>query len=306
MSKANRPWYGHDYGLSFRMFLTMLLLAILYLGFVAVLVALHVGIPLLVVIIGALLLSQYFFSDQLVLLSTGARQVTPQQAPELHKTIERIAQLADMPKPRVAVMPTTMPNAFATGRGPKTAVLTVTQGLLDRLTGPELEAVLAHEMTHIKNRDVAVITIASFFAMIASFIVQQFFFFGFALEGEEGGRGRGNGGQAIMIIWLASIIVWAVSFVLIRTLSRYREFAADRGSAIITGHPGYLASALEKINTSMNRSSRRDLRKAENFNAFFIFPAVRKNSIMEIFSTHPSLEHRIRYLEKLQAEMEKK
>ncbi len=306
MSKATRPWYGHDYGLSFRMFITMLLLAALYLGFVAVLVALRVGIPLLVVIIGALLLSQYFFSDQLVLLSTGARQVTAQQAPELHKIIERIAQLADIPKPRVAIMPTMMPNAFATGRSPKTAVITVTQGLLDRLDGPELEAVLAHEMTHIKNRDVAVITIASFFAMIASFIVQQFLFFGFALEGEEGGRGRGGGGQAIMIIWLASIIVWAVSFVLIRTLSRYREFAADRGSAIITGHPGYLASALQKIHTSMNRSSRRDLRKAEAFNAFFIFPAVRKNSVMEMFSTHPTLEHRLRYLEKLQAEMDKK
>ena len=305
MTKKTRSWYGHDYGLSFRMFFTMLLLAALYLGFIAVLVALHVGIPLLIVIIGALAVSQYFFSDQLVLLSTGARKVTAQQAPELHRTIKRLAQMADLPTPGIAIMPTRMPNAFTTGRNPKTAVITVTQGLLDRLDGPELEAVLAHELTHIKNRDVAVITIASFFAMIASFIVQQFFFFGFAME-EDRGRGRGNSGQAIMLIWLASIIVWAVSYVLIRTLSRYREYAADRGSAILTGHPGYLASALQKIHASMARSTQRDLRKAESFNAFFIFPAVRKNSFMEMFSTHPSLEHRIRYLEKLQSEIDNK
>ncbi len=305
MSKTTRPWYGHDFGLSFRMFITMLLLAALYLGFVAILIAMRVGIPLLIVIIGALAFSQFFFSDQLVLLSTGARRVTAQAAPELHKTVERLAQIADLPKPSIAIMPTRMPNSFATGRSPKTAVITVTQGLLDRLDAPELEAVLAHEMTHIKNHDVAVITIASFFAMIASFIVQQFFFFGFAME-EDRGRGRGNGGQAIMIIWLASIVVWAISYVLIRTLSRYREYAADRGSAILTGHPGYLASALQKINLSMARSSQRDLRKAEAFNAFFIFPAVRKDSFMEMLSTHPSLEHRIRYLEKLQSEIDKK
>lgn len=215
--------------------------------------------------------------------------------------VERLAQLADVPVPRLAVMPTRMPNAFATGRSPKHAVITVTQGLVDQLSDQELEAVLAHELTHIKNRDVAVITVASFFAMIASFIVQQFFFFGLMAEEDRGRRG----GQLIMFVWLASLVVWALSYVLIRTLSRYREYAADRGSAILTGHPGYLASALRQINTMMNRTPQRDLRQAESFNAFFIVPAIRKDSMMEIFSTHPSLTHRIDRLEKLQEEMEK-
>lgn len=279
----------------------MFLLAALYLAFIVVLWQLHVSLFLLILIIGGLALSQYYFSDDLVLLSTGSQILTPQQAPRLTSMVERLAQLADVPVPRLAVMPTRMPNAFATGRNPKHAVITVTQGLVDQLSDQELEAVLAHELTHIKNRDVAVITIASFFAMIASFIVQQFFFFGLMAEDDRDRRG----GQAIIFVWFASLVVWALSYVLIRTLSRYREYAADRGSAILTGHPGYLASALRRISANINRTPQRDLRQAENFNAFFIMPAIRKDSIMELFATHPSLEHRIDRLEKLQEEMEK-
>ncbi|POB12138.1 MAG: zinc metalloprotease HtpX [Sulfobacillus thermosulfidooxidans] len=301
MAKKTAAWYGHDFGLSLRMFITMMLLAALYLAFIVVLWDAGVALPLLILIIMALAFSQYFFSDSLVLLTTGSRIVTPQQAPKLYAMVERLAQLADIPVPKIAVMPTRMPNAFTTGRSPKKATITVTQGLLDQLPEQELEAVLAHELTHIKNHDVAVITIASFFAMIAAFIVQQFFFFGFMAEEDRGRRG----GQAIMVVWLVSVLVWAISYVLIRTLSRYREYAADRGSAILTGHPGYLASALQRINANMARTPQRDLRQAENFNAFFIFPAIRKDSLMEIFSTHPSLPHRIAYLQKMQEDMEK-
>lgn len=301
MAKKTAAWYGHDFGLSLRMFITMMLLAALYLAFVVVLWELRVGLPLLIMIIAALAFSQYFFSDSLVMLTTRARVVTPQQAPKLYATVERLSQLADIPVPKIAIMPTRMPNAFTSGRSPKKATITVTQGLLDQLPEQELEAVLAHELTHIKNHDVAVITLASFFAMIAAFIVQQFFFFGLMAEEDRGRRG----GQAIMLIWLASLVVWAISYVLIRTLSRYREYAADRGSAILTGHPAYLASALQRIHANMSRVPQKDLRQAENFNAFFIFPAVRKDSMMEMFSTHPSLQHRIAHLQKMQEDMEK-
>ncbi|MDA8194211.1 MAG: zinc metalloprotease HtpX [Thermaerobacter sp.] len=303
MKSSSRAWYGNDVGLSIRMLITMLLLAALYLGFVAVLWVARVPIALLVLVILVVAFSQYFLSDQIVLWSTGSRVLSPSQAPELHQIVDRLAQIADIPAPKLAMMPTRMPNAFATGKNPKTAVITVTRGLLDRLDPQELEAVLAHEMTHIKNRDVAVIGLASFFAMVASFIVQQFFFLGFTME--QGRGRRGNGAGAVMLVWLASLVVWAISYVLIRTLSRYREYAADRGSAILTGHPGHLASALQKINQSMMRTSMRDMRQAEAFNAFFIFPAIRKDSMMEVFATHPSLEHRISYLEKLQEKMEK-
>ena len=298
-----RTWYGRDAGLSFRMTLTMFLLAALYLAFVVVLYNLGVGVPLLVLIILALLTSQFLFSDRLVLLATKSRMINAQQAPRLFAIVERLAQLADIPMPKVAVMPIRVPNAFTTGRNPKSAVITVTQGLLDRLSDEELEGVLAHEITHIKNRDVVVITLASFFAMVASIIVQQFFLFGLMAE-DSRGRGR-NSGQVIMLIWLVSVAVWAISYILIRMLSRYREYAADRGSAILTGHPGYLVSALTKIEHGVKQSPSRDLRQAESFNAFFIIPAIRRGSLMEIFSTHPNFEHRLRYLEKIQQEMNK-
>lgn len=301
MNKKSKDWAGRDKGLSFRMFITMLLLAGLYLAFIIVLWSLHVTFPLLIVIMLVLLTSQYFFSDQLVLLATGSRIVTASREPELFKIVERLSQLADLPVPKMAIMPSQMPNAFTTGRSPKDATITVTQGLLAKLDMNELEAVLAHELIHIKNRDVTVITLASFFAMVAAFIVQQFFFFGFAMEDER----DGGGVQIMTLVWLASVVVWALSYLLIRALSRYREFAADRGAAILTGHPGNLVSALNKISSGIKRTPQRDLRKAENFNAFFIFPAFRKNSFSEILSTHPTLEHRIKYLEKIQEQMEK-
>ncbi|MBX5465881.1 MAG: zinc metalloprotease HtpX [Firmicutes bacterium] len=300
---TRKPWYGRDMGLTVRMSVTMLLLAALYLAFLIFLFQAGVPLPTLVLIMGLLLLSQYYFSDQLVLWSTRARRVSPAQAPELYRIVERLAHLADVPIPALAIMPARMPNAFATGRDPKNAVIVVTQGLLDRLDERELEAVLAHELTHIKNRDAQIITIASFFAMLASFIVQQIFFVGFSLD--EGRDRRDGAAGGIMLVWVGSLLVWAISYILIRALSRYREYAADRGSAILTGHPGYLASALLKIEGGMRRTPNTDLRSAEALNAFFIFPAISRDSLMELFSTHPSLEHRLAYLERLQEEMEK-
>lgn len=294
-----RTWYGRDTGLVVRMSLSMLLLAILYALFVLVLASLGVGADILVAIVAILLIVQLFFSDQIIFAASGARLLKPGQAPRLQGIVERLAQLADLPVPRLAVMPMRIPNAFTTGRNPKTAVITVTQGLLDLMDDDELEAVLAHEMSHIKNRDVAVIAIASFFAMVASFITHQFFLFGLVAEDDRDRRG----GQAIMLMLLVSAIVWAISYILIRMISRYREYLADRGSAILTGHPAYLASALRKIERGVARSPTRDLRQAEAFNAFFIFPAVGRQSLMEIFSTHPTIEHRLARLEQMQAGM---
>jgi heat shock protein HtpX len=306
MARSSRPWYGRDFGLSFRMGLTMFLLFALYAAFIVVLYAVGVRPALLIIIMVLVAVSQLFLSDKIVLWASGARIINPQQAPQLHEILSRLAQLADLPTPKVAWINTRLPNAFAIGKSPKSAVIAVTRGLVETLDATELEAVLAHELTHVKNRDVMVMSLASFFAMVASFIVQQFFFLGFAMEGDRRGRNNGNSGQAVIIIWLASLVVWAISYVLIRTLSRYREYAADRGSAILTGHPGYLASALEKIESGMRIVPTRDLRQAESMNAFYIFPAVRKNSVMEIFATHPTLEHRLHRLEIMQQQMEKK
>jgi heat shock protein HtpX len=299
---ARPRWYRPDRGLTFRMGLVMFLLAALYLAFIAVLNALQVPLGTLIVIVGLMLLAQYYFSDRMVLMATGAREVSPLQAPELHRIVERLAQQADIPKPRVAVIPTDVPNALATGRNPRHAVVAVTEGLLRRLEPEEIEAVLGHELTHVLNRDVAVITVASFFATVASFIVQQFFWFGFSMERDRRGN---NAAGAAMLVWLASLIVWAISYLLIRALSRYRELAADRGSALLTGQPSHLASALIKISRIMERVPNRDLRRVETANAFFIIPALRRDSLMELFSTHPPLRVRLAQLEALAREMER-
>ncbi|MGI9862095.1 zinc metalloprotease HtpX [Moorella naiadis] len=295
-----RRQLGGDAGLTARMFLTMFLLAALYLFFLAVLWQAGVSYTGMIVFVAIMLGVQYYFSDRMVLWSMGAKEVSPREAPELHALVERLAALADLPKPRVAIVPTPMPNAFATGRNPANAVVAVTTGLMERLTPSELEAVLGHELTHVKNRDMTVLTLASFFATVASFIVQNFFFWG---GGFGGGRDRDERNN-VMLVYLASLVVWLLSYFLIRALSRYREFAADRGSAILTGSPGQLASALVKISGSMARIPNRDLRQAEAFNAFFIIPALNSNSLMELFSTHPSLERRLAYLRKLEQEME--
>ncbi len=296
--------YGRDFGLASRMFLVMFLLAALYLLFIAFLWRAGVGFFGMAVIAGSLLVVQFFFSDKIVLWSMGAREVDRDEAPELHAIIERLSEMADLPKPRVAIASSHVPNAFATGRSPRNSVVAVTTSLLERLDPPELEAVLAHELTHVRNRDVMVITVAGFFAAVASFLVHSLMFSGFGV-GYGYGRDSDEEGLGIMAVWLVSLAVWVVSFFLIRALSRYREYAADRGSAVLTGAPSRLASALVKISGVMDRIPDRDLRKVEGMNAFFILPALRRSSLVELLSTHPSLEKRLDQLKRMEQEIEK-
>jgi heat shock protein HtpX len=242
-------------------------------------------------------LFQYFASDKLVLLSTGASIIDDQSEPDLHRIVQRLAQLADLPTPRLALMQTNVPNAFATGRSPKHAVIAVTSGLLRMLEPAELESVLGHEMTHIKNRDMMVLTYASLLASVAAFIVQVGMWTGF------GGRGRRGGNNSIALVFLASGVVWVVSFFLLRLLSRYREYAADRGSVLLTGSPAVMRSALIKVSGSASRIPSQDLRTAQTMNAFFIVPIGVKSAFGEIFQTHPTLEHRLARLEELERNM---
>ena len=292
-----KKWYS-DYGLQARMLLTMFLLAVLYLAFLAVILAYGgAWTNILVIFLMIMLFVQFFYSDTLVLWSTGGRVVTEQEEPRLHETISRLCAIADLPKPRIAIVESNVPNAFATGRSKKSALVAVTTSLKQRLSQPELEAVLAHELSHVKNRDMLVITIASFLSTVAALLVRNMLFFGM------GGRDDRKNGSAV-IIFVVSIIVWILSFLLIRALSRYREFAADRGSAIITGQPSHLASALMTISGVMERVPSRDLREVESMNAFFIIPAISGESFMNLFSTHPSVEARIRALTEMERKME--
>lgn len=277
----------------------MVLLGVVYAIFLAILSDAGVGFQLLVVIAVGLLVAQYFYSDRLVLASMHAQLVTERQAPKLYAMVGRVAQLANVPMPKVAVSPTMSPNAFATGRSPAHAVVCVTQGILDALEPNELEAVLAHEITHVRNRDMMIITFVSFFATAASLIMQNGFWF---LGGGLGG-GRRRGGNNIAVVWMVSIAVWIVSFFLIRAVSRYREFAADRGSGILTGQPALLMSALTKIADTSRRIPNRDLRQTEALAAFMIVPAAASSPMMELFSTHPSLEHRLERLRALEREL---
>lgn len=277
------------------MIFTMFLLAAVYLFFLAIISSLGATPMFMLVFIGAFTIIQYFYSDKLVLKSMGAKVVSESEAPQLHEIITRLCAIADIPKPRIAVVNNSVPNAFATGRSPRHAVVAVTTGIQQQLNKQELEAVLAHELSHIKNRDMMVMTIASFLSTIAFFLVRYLLFFG-------GGRDRDSGG--IMVAWMVSLLVWIISFILIRTLSRYREFAADRGSALITSNPSHLASALMKISGVMSRIPSDDLRKVEGMNAFFIIPAISGSSIMRLFSTHPPVEKRIAALERIEREME--
>lgn len=292
--------WGRDTGLSVRMFIVMFLLTALYLAFMAVLISAGVSFIFVLVIAVGMMGIQYYTSDKIALWSMGAKIVKPEEAPELHAIIERLAVFANLPKPRVAIADTQVPNAFATGRNPKNAVVAVTRGLLNRLDPAELEAVLAHEMSHIRNRDVMVMTLASFFAVVAQ-LMMRWFFWGSMMGG--GRRDRRDGGS-IAMIYLASILVWVISFFLIRALSRYREYAADRGAAIITGSPSHLMSALVKISGVMQRIPQKDLREVQQMNAFFIIPAAVGGGFNELISTHPSLEHRLERLRTLSREME--
>ena len=276
------------------MLLTMFLLGLLYVALIGALLAAGTGLVLMVVIIGALSFAQLFFSDKLALSAMGAKQVSPQEAPGLHAMIERLCIQADLPKPRIAVADTHVPNAFATGRSQKSATVCATTGIMSVLSPSELEGVMAHELTHVKNRDVLIMTIASFFASIAAIILQFGFFFG----------GDSDDNPSFIVILLASFAVYIISFFLMMALSRYREFAADRGAAIVTGRPSALSSALVKISTAMQRVPTSDLREAERMNAFFIVPTSVKGAVQTLFSTHPPMEKRIARLQQLESQLQ--
>ncbi len=296
-----RKAYGRDTGLSVRMLLTGTLLGLLYVVFAVVLFqVLNVGlVPMLVIVLGLALL-QYYTSDKLALAASGAKVVTPDQAPELHAMVERLAALADLPKPKVAVIESDVPNAFATGRNPKHAVVAVTTGLWHRLEPEEIEGVLGHELSHIANRDVLVMTVASFFAMLAAILTRFAFYAG--LFG--GGRSRDSNGPPVwVIVLLVSVVTYFLSQILILAISRYREFAADRGSALLTGAPEYLMSALQKIASGITAIPQRDLREVEGMNAFFIVPTSIKARGAALFLTHPPLEKRLERLAEIAREM---
>jgi heat shock protein HtpX len=302
MPNSKRSAFGRDGGLQARMVFTMFMLGLLYVVLVGALLAASTSALLIVVIAVGLFVAQLVGSDKLALATLGAHEVSASDEPALHAIIERLCIQADLPKPRIAVIEARMPNACALGRSQKKATICATRGLLNLGLEPaELEGVLAHEVTHVINRDVMVMTIASFFATIAALIIRFAFFFG---AGFGGGGGRDEGAEAIEMVILVSVFVYALSFVLLRALSRYREFAADRGSAIITGRPSALASALIKISGTMERIPRNDLRTAEGMSAFFIIPARAKNSLMNIFADHPPLEKRLAALSRLEAQLQ--
>jgi heat shock protein HtpX len=297
-----RSNFGRDGGLQARMLLTMFLLGLVYVVFIGVLFAAGAAAGVIVIVALVLLLVQFFASDKIALATMGVREVTPAQEPELHGIIERLCVQADLPKPKVGVIETSMPNACAMGRSPKAATVCATRGILELLSPAELEGVMAHELTHVINRDVMVMTLASFFATLASIIAQFALFFG---GGFGGGYGRSRDEeQDIMLVLLVSVVVYAISFLLLRALSRYREFAADRGSAVLTGRPSALASALLKISGTMERVPTQDLRRAEGMSAFFILPARTKKSLMNIFADHPPLEQRLAALERFESQLQ--
>lgn len=299
---TRRSNFGKDTGLQARMLLTMFMLGLVYAVLIGVLFAVGAGAGFIVVIAGFMLIMQLFTSDKIALATLGAREVTPEEQPELHGIIERLCVQADLPKPRICVMQTSMPNAFAMGRSQKKATVCATSGILEMLDSAELEGVMAHELTHVINRDVMVMTLASFFATLASLIAQFALFFG---GGFGGGYGRDDEEeQDVMIVLLVSVVVYAVSFLLLQALSRYREFAADRGSAVLTGRPSALASALLKISGTIERIPSQDMRRAEGMSAFFIIPARTKKSLMNLFSDHPSLEKRLDALNRLETQLQ--
>jgi heat shock protein HtpX len=291
--------FGRDPGLQARMLLTMFLLGLVYVVLVGALVASGASGVTIIIIGGGLFLFQVFSSQKLALRAMGAREVSPQEAPELHAMIERLCIQADLPKPKIAVAQTNMPNAFAMGVRKKDSVVCATTGIMELLSPAELEGVMAHELSHIANRDVAIMTLASFFASIASLVVQ----FGFLFGGGMGGSSDDEDGPGFFAVILISLAVYVVSFILMQALSRYREFAADRGSAVITGRPSALSSALLKIAGTMQRIPTQDLRQSE-MAAFYIFPPGAKSAVSNLFSTHPPLEKRIEALSRLEGQLQ--
>ncbi len=298
-----RKSYGRDAGLTLRMLLTSGLLGLLYVVFAVVLFsALNVGlVPMLIIVIG-LAFFQYYTSDKLALAASGAKIVSRAAAPDLHDMVERLCAMADLPKPKIAIMDTPVPNAFATGRSPKHAAVCVTTGLWHRLEPKEIEGVLAHELSHVANRDVLIMTVASFFAMLAA-LLTRFGLYAGMFGGGGNNRDNNNGLPIWLIVTLVAMLTYAISFVLIRTISRYREYAADRGSALITGAPEYLMSALQKISSQMTLIPNHDLRQVEGMSAFFIIPARARSATAELFMDHPPLEKRLAALSAIAREM---
>jgi heat shock protein HtpX len=305
---VKRKSFGRDAGLTFRMLLTTGLLGLLYVIFAVVLLnVLNVGIvPMLVIVIG-IAIFQYWTSDKLALAASGAKIVSQEEAPELHAIVERLCTLSGLPKPRLAIIPSPVPNAFATGRNPKHAAVAATEGLLQRLEPQEIEAVLAHELSHIANRDVLIMTLASFFAMLAALITRWGLYFGmFGGFGGGGNRSNSNGNNQVpvwLIVFVVAVVTYAISFVLIRTLSRYREYAADRGSALMTGAPENLMSALQKIASNITQIPQKDLREVAGMNAFFIVPTNWRSQVGELFMDHPPMEKRLAALSQIAREM---
>src|SRR6266446_1537553 len=301
-----RKSYGRDAGLTVRMIFTSGLLGLLYVGFaVALLYFAHLSLAPMLVIIVLIAGVQYWTSDKLALAASGAKVVSADEAPDLHAMVERLCTLADLPKPRIAVVPSDVPNAFATGRSPKHAAVAVTNGLWDRLEPKEIEAVLAHELSHVANRDVLIMTVASFFAMLAALLTRFGLYAG--MFGGFGGGGNRNNNQNQVPIWLiifaVSVVTYAISFVLIRTISRYREYAADRGSALITGAPENLMSALQKIASGITQIPQQDLREVAGMNAFFIVPTNWRTQVGELFMDHPPMEKRLAALAAISRQM---
>jgi heat shock protein HtpX len=284
------------------MILTSGLLGLLYVIFAVVLInVLNVGLAPIILIVGGLAVFQYYTSDKLALAAAGAKVVSRVEAPALHDMVERLCAMADLPKPKVAIMDTPVPNAFATGRSPKHAAVCVTTGLWDRLEPKEVEGVLAHELSHIANRDVLIMTVASFFAMLAALLTRFGLYAG--MFGGGNNRNNNNGPPIWLIVTVVAIVVYAISDVLIRTISRYREYAADRGSALITGAPEYLMSALQKISSQMTLIPNRDLRAVEGMSAFFIISPKIKSAFGELFMDHPPIEKRLAALSEIAREM---
>jgi heat shock protein HtpX len=300
-SSITLAWQKRDKGLVARMILSFGILTLLYLTFLSILAYVGIGFIPITLIVSLMILGQFYFSDKIVLWSSGAKIVTRDQHPELHDLVERIVARNNMPKPKIAVMNTSMPNAFAVGRSPMSSVVCVTTGLLKLLEPEELEAVIGHELTHIRNRDVMVLTLAGLISTVAWYMM-QFSFYG-GLGYGYGTRSRNSGAGTMAIIIVVSLVTWLVSFLIIRAISRYREFAADRGGAQMTGKPAVLASALMKISSNIKKIPARDLRQAEGLNAFFIIPALSRSSIANLFSTHPTVEKRIEMLMKMEMSM---
>ena len=303
MFTKKQPWQRRDAGLTARMIVSFAVLTVLYIIFLSVLAYVGVSAIAIAAIAGIMILAQWYFSDRIVLWSTGAKIVSREQFPELHDLVERIVARNNLSKPRIAVINTRMPNAFATGKTPRSSIVAVTTGLMDQLDTEELEGVVAHELAHIKNRDVLILTLASIFSMIAWYLM-RFGMYG-AMFGGGGGYGRrGNeGGAAMLLILLIAIVTWIASFLIIRAISRYREYVADRDGALITGKPSKLASALLKISGTMKRMPTRDLREVEGMNAFFIIPALSGDALTNLFSTHPPVAQRVKKLMEMEAAM---